>query len=60
MSAPLPGIKITENMLAAGVAELREPFVVTDLADGFLSAEEVVTAVYSAMFRARSAEGGDC
>jgi hypothetical protein len=43
---------ITPEMIAAGVAKLREPFVLIDLAEGWVTAQDTVIAVFRAMLEA--------
>jgi len=53
MSAlPIPKIVITEEMIAAGCAEL-DGNVARDIYEGFANPEDVVAAIYRAMFRFR-------
>ena len=49
---------ITPEMLMAGVSAI-EPFDLQDAIDGYLGRDELVTAIYRAMYRVRPPEFGE-
>lgn len=52
---PRPEIEVTAEMIVAGVSAI-EPFDLQDAIDGALGQDELVTAIYLAMYRARPSD----